>query len=357
MEEIYLLLQLGKEREAQKMLSGFLSQKFGLKVASLQFLQSAVSLNSFKGSFKVGAKKYFFKTHIEQGGEIAEYAGAELLEKAGYPVISPVCFCNERGRELVVYPWISDPSLFDLKEFDFAKQEALDKRVFEIYMETFERGAYEYPAVQQLFYRRLVGPRFENFYSDLNEDERWIVNGKDLGILGEKLDMARRLLGPSAMLNFSVVGHGDAHNGNVFLGERGLRYFDPAYAGRMDPFLDLTKPIFHNTLARWMYFPEEEFELCVKREKGRVMIDYEYPLTVLEKSFLNSKMNNILNPLVEFLKAEKLLPPDWENRLQSSLLCCPLLTKNLNNYREKVKWLGFARVMEMANFDFNPYLT
>lgn len=357
MGEIYQLLQLKKESEAQRLLSVFLRQKFGLQSKNLQFLQSEISLNSFKGSFESGGRKYFFKTHIEANGEVEEYAGAELLEKAGYPVIAPVYSCLERGRELVVYPWISDPSLFDLSEFDFAKQEALDKKIFEIYMETFAVGSYKYPAVQQLFYRRLVGPRFTNFYSDLEVGERWIVNGKDMGVLSEKLDMARRLLAPPLMLNFSVIGHGDAHNGNVFLGERGLRYFDPAYAGRMDPFLDLTKPIFHNTFARWMYFPEEKFDLEIKRLNGRVEILYEYPLTILQKKFFDSKMQNVVRPLVNFLNGEKLLPLDWGNRFRASLLCCPLLTKNLNNYREKVKWLGFARVMEMANFDFNPYLS
>ena len=255
---------------------------------------------------------------------------------------------------MLVYPWIDELSLFEVSEFDFRKQENLDKRLFEIYMETFERGKYEYPAVQQLFYKRLCGPRFQDFYGGLNESERFIVNGQDLGILGEKLDMARQLLAPDNMMPFSVIGHGDAHNGNVFLGAK-LQYFDPAYAGRMDPFLDLTKPIFHNTFARWMYFSEEDFELAVRRTKGRVEIDYECPLTDLEQRFFQSKIDNVVRPLVMFLEREKLLPKDWENRFQSSLLCCPLLTVNLFKFPKRVTALGFARVMEMATFNFNSF--
>ena len=280
MEEIYQLLQIGDQQKAAELLVDFLYQKFGLQARNLNFLQSAVSLNSFKGSFKVGQKRYFFKTHIEVGGEVAEYAGAKLLEKVGYPIIAPIFMCTERGRELLIYPWIEEPSLFEVVyeqggQFDFVAQEALDKRLFEIYRKTFERGRYEYPAVQQLFYKRLCGSRFKNFYGDSDEFKefammRWIVNGKDLGVLGDKLDIARQLLSPNAQQKFSIIGHGDAHNGNVFLGDN-LRYFDPAYAGRMDPFLDLAKPIFHNTFARWMYFPEQveaELDISIRFENG-----------------------------------------------------------------------------------------
>jgi len=121
--------------------------------------------------------------------------------------------------------------------------------------------------------------------------------------------------------------------------------------------LDLTKPIFHNAFARWMYFPEMDFELEMKVVNNVVKVDYECPLSVLEQQFLQSKMQNVVQPLVQFLRAEKLLPTDWENRFRSSLLCCPLLTMNLFRYPQKVTALGFARVMEMATFDFNPYLS
>ena len=66
---------------------------------------------------------------------------------------------------------------------------------------------------------------------------------------------AKFLLEP-AQSGPAVVGHGDAHNGNLFLREAGMVYFDPAFAGRHDPLLDLVKPLYHNVHAMWMYFPD-----------------------------------------------------------------------------------------------------
>jgi len=386
MDQIYTLLQQNREQEAKEALVEFLRTQFPLNPKNLRFLQSAVSLNSFKGEFESEGKRYFFKTHIEVAGEIREYAGAKMLEEAGYPMIVPAYVCVDRGRELLVYPFITDASVFDLvagetfqkkKEVDFGAffqaQNKFDQQIFKAYQRSFQRKEKSvFPAVQQLFYLRLNGARFQDFYQGKSREfsgkvvdfdslarSRWIVNGKDCGRLGEAIEQAKRLLAPEAQLPFTVVGHGDAHNGNVFYGEKGLRLFDPAYAGRMDPFLDLTKPLFHNVFARWMYFPQEvetRIKVDFKIREGVVEITHNYELDEWERLFLTSKMENVLKPLVAWLRAQGDLPTDWEDRLRSSLLCCPLLTVNLfdvKKYSPAMAMLGFARVMEMATFNFN----
>ncbi len=340
MQTIYENLQSDQTEEARERLIEFIERQFGLTVDDLWFETSAVSLNSFKGCLMSEGERYFFKTHIEEGGQTQEYVGGKLLEEAGYPVITPAYSCVDRGRELLIYPYIEDPSLFEvvnegMPDLDSLRvvQEKYDRRLLEIYKASFKEGEAEYPAVQQLFYGRLKGPRFEKFYGG-REDV--------LRPLSDVIEMARKSLAPENQLPFTVVGHGDAHNGNVFWTSEGLKLFDPAYAGRMDPFLDLAKPIFHNTFARWMYFPDRGTEI-----------------TDVEWMFFESKMKNVLAPLVRWLDEKDVLPSDWEVRLRSALLCCPLLTVNLfdeSKYPSEIAQFGLERAMEMATFDFSPYL-
>jgi hypothetical protein len=98
----------------------------------------------------------------------------------------------------------------------------------------------------------------------------------------------------------------------------------------------------------------------VRWEDGRILIDYESALSEVEQFFFTSKMREVLRPLLGFLKDRDCLSSDWEDRLRSALLCCPLLTVNLfdeSKYSSSMAALGLARVAEMATFDFNPYLS
>lgn len=382
MKSIYNALCEARIQDARFGLLVFLEKQFGLRASNLEFQQSAVSLNSFKGVFKVESRRYFFKTHIESTGEVSEYRGVQLLMKAGYPMIEPLFACQERGRELLVYPFIENPSLFEvaqggrIPEGLETAQSALDRKIFKIYRKTFrEQIPLEFPDVQQLFYRRLVGTRFKNFYRGRSrmldgrrvmfeelECAEWRVNGRAMGRMSDWLAMASSLLSFERILPFTVIGHGDAHNGNVFYGKDGLRLFDPAYAGEMDPFLDLTKPLFHNTFARWMYSPNEvsaQMKLEIRFGEGRVEVWHDFKPNEIERFFFDSKIESILVPLVEFLEGRAVLPSDWEARLRSSLLCCPLLTVNLfdeEKFDSSASILGFAMVAEMANFNFGTLL-
>jgi hypothetical protein len=220
----------------------------------------------------------------------------------------------------------------------------------------------------------LNGERFASFYrgrsrrlGDRNvafeelEQAEWVVNGKSCGRMGDWLEAGRRLLAPENTLPFTIIGHGDAHNGNLFYGPQGLRYFDPAFAGRHDPFLDLTKPIFHNTFARWMYFSEDvekSTDVRVRWESNTFFVDHDFQPNGVELLFLNSKLSHVLEPLVVWLGEQGLLPLDWQERMRASLLCCPLLTVNLfdeQKYSPAMSALGFSMVVQMANFPFNAY--
>ena len=149
------------------------------------------------------------------------------------------------------------------------------------------------------------------------------------------IDRAIKLLNPE-QTGVSIIGHGDAHNGNVFFRKNdnppSLLYFDPAFAGKHQPLLDLTKPLFHNIFAMWMYFPEikrDTTSISLKIEDDRLIVNYNYALPPVRHMFLNSKVERVLIPILRDLKKKNLLQDNWRDYLKSALFCCPLLTMNL----------------------------
>ena len=227
---------------------------------------------------------------------------------------------------------------------------------------------------------------------------RWIINGVEQAhTLDELVQQARRVLDPTRP-TATIVGHGDAHFGNVFLfqsfqpqtGEQNdvpaipddparntvyheeydntntfaqrekatacqYVYFDPAFAGRHAPLLDIVKPLYHNVFAMWMYFPHEiarDLRLSVKREGERLMVEYNYRLTSVRQALLQVKREALLKPLLAWLEAQDALPDDWQEQLNLALMCCPLLTVNLFETRKRppeIGWLGLAQAVQLGN--------
>jgi hypothetical protein len=169
------------------------------------------------------------------------------------------------------------------------------------------------------------------------------------------IERAISVLNP-ARATFTVIGHGDAHFGNVFLEhEQDYLYFDPAFAGRHSPLLDVVKPLFHNIFATWMYFPGEiaqTFRIAVDVSETTIVINHDYSLTPVRQEILNMKEEHLINPLLMQLRSLGALPDDWLAIMQSALLCCPLLTMNLIDTKRmpaSIGWLGFALTVFMGN--------
>jgi hypothetical protein len=150
--------------------------------------------------------------------------------------------------------------------------------------------------------------------------------------LAEIIERSQRLLRPASTT--AIIGHGDAHNGNIFVDNEfsELKMFDPAFAGKHDPLLDLTKPLFHNVFARWMYFPEQvakEIELEFSIKGKEIEIIHNFMPSSLRLAHLNSRVQKVLHPTLDLLKQKASLREDWIAYLRSSLFCCPFLTVNL----------------------------
>ena len=295
---------------------------------------------------------------------------------------------------MVIYPVVRWPVTFDLVravetgkagdgtiETLVAAEKGECKRLLAIYEKTLAHSSAEENAsapLHQLFWHRLTGGRFKSFYEgkavplprrndtqnlehSIPFDEllrcRWTINRirKHL-TLGELIDWAMEVLHP-AREAATIIGHGDAHFGNVFLeDQKDYLYFDPAFAGRHSPLLDVVKPFYHNTSATWMYFPQEiaqDLKLSVRIRGMDIYIEHNYALTPVREAIYRTKMMHLLVPLKEMLRSHKALPTDWGEMQFLALMCCPLLTVNLldaKRFPPIISWLGLVEAVTLGSF-------
>ena len=394
-------LQFSDLVKAERLLRRWFARHMHLAVESVTLTPKAVSLNSFNGFYRLAGQEYFFKTHVEEQGVLEEYYHAELLRQAGYNIVRPLKTLHEGGRQMVIYPVIRWPVMFDLMydvEHDTRSkvtQERLlnaEKRECEQLLKLYDRTLTLSKAsenarapIHQLFWQRLTGERLKSFYvgkqlpfpkehpeqdfqDSISFEEllscHWTMYGsltqntKPALTLKELIQHAETILHPEQEA-MTVIGHGDAHFGNVFLeggqdGENYL-YFDPAFAGRHSPWLDVVKPFFHNIFATWMYHPQEiaqDLQLSVRRQGTELEVRHNYTLTPLRQALLQTKLQSLLEPLVEMLRSRNALDESWMDTLRFALMCCPLLTVNLLDEKRmppSISWLGLSLAVEMGN--------
>ena len=191
---------------------------------------------------------------------------------------------------------------------------------------------------------------------------RWVINEvTQQKTLGELVERAKVVLNPTRDA-LTVIGHGDAHFGNVFLeNQNRFLYFDPAFAGQHSPLLDVIKPLFHNVFATWMYFPSDiaqDLQLTVSIRDMTITVEHNYTLTPVRQAILRTKVEHLLRPLIAKLRARDALPADWEEIIQLALMCCPLLTINLldgERMPPSITWLGLLLAVQTGNSGVQPW--
>ena len=423
-------LQFESREVAEKLLRLWFAREMDLTTARVRLTPKAVSLNSFNGFYTSAGQEYFFKTHVEEHGVLGEYYHAELLSQAGYNVVRPLRLLREKDRQMVIYPVITTPVMFDLMRAQETGQElpagitaetlleaerAECQHLLEIYARTLQSEQDTSAApVHQLFWHRLT-KRFYEFYAHkmvpLATDsqlgsipfeqllhKRWIINSVELPqTLDELVTLGQHVLDPKRA-NVTVIGHGDAHFGNVFLfplfqAQTDIEsdvaaitddptqntlypskcekpdefaqmsrevaykylYFDPAFAGHHPPLLDIVKPLFHNVFAMWMYFPQEiarDLQISVRVVGERIIVEHNYRLTPIRQAMLRMKQEELLAPLLAFLRERHVLSQDWQRILNLALMCCPLLTVDLFDTAKRppeIGWLGLAQALQLGN--------
>lgn len=383
-------LQFTDVTKAQRLLQRWFRHRMHMQLESVTLVPKAVSLNSFNGFYRIDGEEYFFKTHVEEQGVLEEYYHAEMLQKAGYNIVRPLQTLHEQGQQMVIYPVVRWPVMFDLMralekgerstitaEMLVAAEKQECEGLLAMYRDTLAASPPSENAqapIHQLFWHRLAGERYKLFYEGRSVlvpgrvDEAvpfekilhygWEINrAVQRYTLQQLITCAEVVLHPSRSA-MTVIGHGDAHFGNVFLEEQQrYLYFDPAFAGRHAVLLDVIKPLFHNVFAMWMYFPNEiveEFSLSVQvnDDQETISIQHNYRWSALRQAMLQTKMEYLITPLIEELRSTGNLPSDWLEIMQSALLCCPLLTINLLDSTRlpvKISWLGLLFAVLMGN--------
>ncbi|MBE2193081.1 MAG: hypothetical protein IAE83_02810 [Anaerolinea sp.] len=377
-------LQFRDKTRAETLLLAFINEIFPtLDVEQVELRPQAVSLNSFNGflTLQSGAQ-LFFKTHVEPQSVISEYYNSDVLAEAGYPIVRPLYASTEYGRQLLIYDLVHAPSVFEVaralergERGDFQAlmkaQNDADDYLSQIYHQTLAWVSGEDAAgapIHQLFYHRL-GSRYSTFYEEKPFtlpgerslpweailERRWIINGvRYEGTLGDAIVRARTLLQP-ARQGWTIIGHGDAHNGNVFFTPEGLRYFDPAFGGRHSPWLDLAKPLFHNVSATWMYHPHEiasKLQLSFHDDGSTFTIEHDYQPSTVRQMFKTSKIERVYKPLIEHLTTVDKTPRAYyDDVLSAALMCCPLLTMNLadrERFPAEIGLLGLVMCVQVG---------
>lgn len=397
------LSQQGRLAEAEQIIIQFCHERLGLECQKAVLNPDGYSLNSLNGILTLrqphlGETRLFFKYHQEEdeGKGVAEYYNSKLLEEAGLPVDVPLAARHEPGEQMLLYRVRDDARLADVcRELEHGRfsrfsaeevvrlQVELDRAVCAKYLETLHLAPREQPAresLHQLFYHRLVdadgtkpGGRLRSYY--LGQDFalpggnqvlpweqfaklRWRINGVEYRqTLAELFDEALEVLDPDHLPDPcpSVLGHGDAHNANLWIEEREesarMVFFDPAFAGAHLPaLLAEVKPTFHNIFAHpdWLYHPEEttqRFGVQATIADGFLSVEHSWKLSDLRQEFLRSKRDNVWKPLVHSVVA---MSPhlDWERYARLALFCCPTLVMNLRpgaaRHLPPTSMLGFA---------------
>ncbi len=411
-------LQFSDKPLAERQLLEFLQQTEDSTIAQVELKPKPESLNSINGFVTFSNnEKYFFKSHVEENEKVSEYYNASILAQAGYPVVSARRIKQRPGQQIAFYEILSMTTLFDeLKaEEDWQRENPqspkaahliqaqieLDKIVSQILHSTLRSisaGDQAKAPIHQLFSNRLAEDgRLGLFYRNksITLDQKavsfeelsslhWTINGADYGAtLSETVELARDLLKPKE--GPASIGHGDAHNGNIFVNmdlntgeplpskgsvtddagppsKNRLVMFDPAFAGEHNPILDITKTIFHNHFARWMYFPEQvagEFKLTYTLSENRIAIEHDFCPSKLRIQLLRIKIADVVKPLIKRLDEQKLLQENWRHYLRCALFCCPFLTVNLfapfapggtlaERYTLPIKLLALSMAMELG---------
>ncbi len=391
-------LQFSDKKRAEEELLQFLQKHEDPSIEKIELIPKPESLNSVNGFVTYpNNERYFFKSHIEENEQLSEYYNAELLTKSGYPIVTAKQINRQVGKQIALYEIVSLPTLFDLVKAEEDKelhngskqqlsntlidaQIGLDKSVATIYQSTLHEISAQdqtIAPINQLFFHRLAEDgRVGLFYRhkllhlerqslpfDVLANLRWTINGVEYSqTLEQIIQQSKSLLNPQA--GAAVVGHGDAHNGNIFVDieKKKLLMFDPAFAGLHHPLLDITKPLFHNVFARWMYYPEqvaEEIQFSYEVIGDRIVVEHSFKPSMLRTQFFQSKKQNVIVPTLRFMEERGLLSDNWQYYLRAALFCCPFLTVNLladyrgngtlaERYPLPIKLLGLAMSVELG---------
>jgi hypothetical protein len=380
---------------ASDLVAGMITSITDRAVLRVDIGNDEYSLNSVNGrAYFADGGAVFFKFHVEEGeeGRVGEYYRATVLSDAGLPVDVPLAISTDPGQQIVLYEIRDVPRMSDicldierqsgsqatLPDRVSAARQRLDTAIGEVLARTVQVSADPQPhpaALHQLFTNRMTnsfggypGGRLLDWYLENDQwatlaSANWTLNGVTYRHnLQELIEEARTLLDPSRFVSTPlVVAHGDDHHGNVWVIETAasteLRLFDPAFAGDDIPaLLALVKSTFHNVFAHpfWLYHPQlvVDDDVYVKQVGDQLVVrDGFIGLSPLRQCVLDSIVERSWIPLLQELRNQDLLDPQWRSVVRAGLFLCPLLVMNLlgESRSPALRHVGLARAVMMGS--------
>lgn len=250
---------------------------------------------------KVSLNKYFVK-FFRDDSSAREIEGSKTLGK--YINVPSVIHVNISegfaiweyisGKLLIEKVHRSERTKRDFEEILYIEQQK-ESQIQNLHLNTISScTADEYlrSPTNDLFYKRINGERFHNYYNDKliiegNEGlltKNIVLNGKNYGVSCLELlnSIGRNLLSLkySSIFVPTVLDHGDAHNWNIIISEPGKIYFiDQEYYGNIPFNMALSKPYYSDLLGSLFYFYPQlmrnffEFRRYDDTDKKNVFID------------------------------------------------------------------------------------
>lgn len=346
--------------------------------ASLNSVCAYVDLTTEKGE----DLSAFAKIHIESNtqstntlGAEGEYAQANLLVQYGWPVVTPIMHNDSKEYPLLLYPKITDKTLFDLFEESYDKNaNRITNRDLDILsrlnnivgermvdsVKTANAKEAAFSPVQTLFMERFkANGRIDQWYKPETQFNlpgldssiswrdllkgRWVINGVEYDTtLEEIVENARKYLSFGEEQSVPVcVSHGDDHAGNIFMQQERALLFDPAFAGWNPTSLSNAKALAHNCFLPMggMYYDPKmrsSYEFSKSENAIRVNIPFESFILYNEHETLAKQIIDLrILPLTEELKKREIETQDEAERIKYALCASALLTINVATLLEQ----------------------
>ncbi len=249
----------------------------------------------------------------------------------------------------------------EMLELEQNKEELL-KNLHKFHKNDFDFSNYFQCRANLLFYDRLMGKRFKNFYQATPDNlsscfsKKIYLNGKPFPLtVKEVFDqiLNKYIVGKERNKNLlAILGHGDAHYGNIIVNKK-IWFIDNEYAGYMTPFMELAKPYYNDFIGNLFfhynsllneYFQVKSFD--DKKDSIQIKIN-------------TGKEMKLRSLITEIKISSRRLTVNKKTRdylsLNDYLILCHTLTKNPNKYERKAQIMFLVFILILANFDpFDP---
>jgi len=340
-----------------------------VSVEDLSKLYGSKSNNSIVTTLdkRGGLKRYVLKCASSQ--DISnEINGTKAIEKY-LPVSKVIAYSLINNKAWLLREYISGVLMADMTnhfepqkniehliELETEKEKLIVKGYSKL-NRSLSKDDYMNLTANKLFHHRLIGDRYKNFYVDGEHipkliNKKVVINGRSYSLTVEEIFKSILEKYSTKRQIRAFVGHGDAHQGNVIVSDKGsVRFFDNEYAGVMPVGMDLSKPYYNDFLGT-LFFHFHERLLGYFKVKSIFTDRTTIQLKIGLKQKLDTRMKITL---VKLEQRKKYLGNGDLLGLNDYLFMCHTLNRDPNLFPETVRGLFLAFCVILNDFDpFNP---